>query len=237
VGQRFWAALAGWWRRLRGAPQPPVKKPGNPPIDPGALAHLPDKKKRGEVRTTPRKRPSKAAGRILQREKGSSMDGAELTLDQLCRYLDDDGFGHSVREDGTGIETGFRARTGTFHMLIFLRQDPALVGAIVRIPEIVPEPKRPQMADALARANYGLSLGCFELDMSTGELDFRVSMPTAGANLSHEQFRALLGSAMWTTDRYHRALCRLIYADDLSPAEVIAEVEMAEAERNQARDQ
>lgn len=164
------------------------------------------------------------------------MDGAELTLDQLCRYLEEDGFGHSVREDGTAIETGFRARTGAFRLVIFLRQEPALLGVMARIPEVVPEPKRPQVAEAIVRANYGLSLGCFELDMSDGELDFRASIPTYGGGLTHEQFRALLGAVMWTTDRYHRAFCRLIYADDLSPAEVVAEVEMAEAERNQKKD-
>ena len=31
------------------------------------------------------------------------MDGAELTVDQLCRYLDEDGFGYSLREDGITI--------------------------------------------------------------------------------------------------------------------------------------
>ena len=159
------------------------------------------------------------------------MDGAELTVDQLCRYLDEDGFGYSLREDGTTIETGFRARTGAFRLVIFLRDEPALLGVMVRIPEVVPEPKRPQMAESIARANYGLSMGCFELDMSDGELDFRASIPTPGATVTHQQFRALVGAAMWTTDRYHRAFCRLIYGDDLSPAEVIAEVEMAEAAR------
>jgi hypothetical protein len=202
----------------------------------GAGAAPPAPKRQGEIRTVPRKRSPKAIKRIRQQEKKSSMDGAELTLDQLCRYLEEDGFGHNVHEDGAAIETGFRARTGTFRLMIFLRHEPALLGVIVRIPETVPEPKRPEVAEAIARANYGLSLGCFELDMSDGELDFRVSMPIGGASLAHEQFRSLLGAAMWTTDRYHRAFCRLIYADDLSPAEVIAEVEMAEAERNQKKE-
>lgn len=157
-----------------------------------------------------------------------------MTLDQLCKVLEDDGFGYNVREDGPAIETGFRARTGAFRLVIFLREDPPLLGAIVRIPEVVPEAKRPAVAEALARANFGLSLGCFELDMSSGEMDFRVSMPTACGDVSREQFRSLLGAAMWTTDRYHRAVCRLLYGDDLSPAEVIAEVEMAEGERDKS---
>jgi hypothetical protein len=164
------------------------------------------------------------------------MDGAELTLDQLGRYLEEDGFSYGLREDGTAIETGFRGRSGVFRLVIFLREQPALLGALVRLPEVVPEPKRPQVAETIARANYGLALGCFELDMSDGEIDFRVSMPTPGAALTHEQFRALLGAAMWTTDRYHRAFCRLIYGDDLSPAEVVAEVEMADDPRENKED-
>jgi hypothetical protein len=227
VGRRVLNALTGWWRRLRGAQGSPDRgtrlsplKPAGPSGSSAAAGGL-------QTRIRPQ-RPSRVHKKSGGSPKGSSRDGAELTLDQLCGYLGEDGFGYGLREDGTAIETGFRGRTGAFRLVIFIREEPALLGLLVRLPEIVPEPKRPAMAEAIARANYALALGCFELDVSDGEIDFRVSMPTPGGALTQEQFRSLLGAAMWTTDRYHRAFCRLNFADDLSPAEVVAEVEMAD---------
>ena len=98
---------------------------------------------------------------------------------------------------------------------------------IVRIAPVVPEERRTQMAEALARANYGLKVGCFQMDMGTGTLSFVAIMPLADGTITAEQFDAVLEGAMCYTDAYFRAFARLLYADDLSPAEVIAEVEMA----------
>ncbi len=156
------------------------------------------------------------------------MDGIESTIDRVCRFLDADEFAYRLREDNNGIDTGFRGRSGTFSVLISAREQPATLGIFVRIPLVVPEARRPQMAETVVRANYGLSLGSFDLDMSDGALGFRCTMPIGGAAITHEQFRDLLGASLWTVDRYHRAFCRLLFGDDLSPAEVIAEVEMGD---------
>lgn len=161
------------------------------------------------------------------------MDSTDVTLDQIRGFMDEDGLSYCLREDGSALEAGFRGRSGSFRMVLYLRDEPALLGIMVRLPEAAPEDRRPQMAEAVTRANHGLALGCFELDMSSGDIDFRIGIPVVAGTLSHEQFRAMMGAAMWTTDRYHRAFCRLLYGDDLSPAEVIAEVEMAAADEAQ----
>lgn len=211
------AALVQWFQRLRGTMPGAVRQA--PVARPAMTATRP-------VRSSGR--GPRAAGRVKRR---GTMDEAEVTLNQVCRLLEEDGFRYHLREHDSAIETGFRAKTGMFQMVLFLREEPAMIGALVRMPDLVAESKRPAMAEAIARANYGLSLGCFEMDMSDGEMDYRIAMPTASASVSHEQLRTLLGAAMWTTNRYHRAFSRLLYGDDLSPAEVIAEVEMADGER------
>ena len=54
-------------------------------------------------------------------------------------------------------------------------------------------------------------------------------MPTGDDCVSESQVACLFEAAVWTAARYHRAFGRLLYAVDLSPAEVVAEVEMADA--------
>jgi hypothetical protein len=226
VGRRVLAALNGWLRRLRGPGRRLNTDLRLTPLKPVGLsgsAAVSRATERARQRRTP-----EVLRRAGLRPKEPSMDSVAATLDQICKYLEEDGFVCGLREDGTAVEANFRGRTGAFRLVIFVREQPALMGVVVRIPEVTPEDKRLLVAEAIVRANYGLALGCFEMDMSDGEIDFRVSLPGAGEGLTRKQLRALMGSAMWTTDRYHRAFCRLIYDEDLSAVEAIAEVEMAE---------
>jgi hypothetical protein len=156
------------------------------------------------------------------------MDEQNLILNVLTEYLEAEDFAYEVLDAGTAIRTSFLGKTAPYAVRIILPGGAPVLGVLVRLPVVVPEGQRPVVADAVNRANYGLRLGSFELDPADGMLLFRSAMPIADGTLTREQFRHLLYSALSTTDGYARAFLRLIYGDDLSPAEVIAEVEMAE---------
>ena len=104
---------------------------------------------------------------------------------------------------------------------------------IVRNALIVPEDQRVRMAELITRANFGFYIGSFDLDFSDGELVFRASMPAPDGCFTQEQCRSLIYTAMSTMDRYNHAFHRLIYGDDISPAEAVAEVEMAPVDEDQ----
>jgi hypothetical protein len=149
------------------------------------------------------------------------------TLDRVCEFLDGQDWKYSISEDDSSIHTGFRDESGSFFLKIVAPECPPVLGVIVNLPLAVPENRRVAMAEAVARANYGLLLGCFDLDMSDGELGFRAVMPLEEAAPTEGQFGVLLLVSCATAVRYYRAFSRLVFCDDLSPAEVIAEVEMA----------
>ncbi|MBN2446604.1 MAG: YbjN domain-containing protein [Phycisphaerae bacterium] len=155
------------------------------------------------------------------------MDQTHALLDLVCTYLEADDFAHHFCHEPPAIKTGFHGNTSTYAVQVVAPSDPAALGVYVRIPTLVPESHRERMAEAVTRANCGLLLGAFEYDIGEGTLGFRSTMPVADSTVTHEQFQHLLFSSLATADRYHRAFCRLIFGDDMSPAEVIAEVEMA----------
>jgi hypothetical protein len=156
------------------------------------------------------------------------MSNANVTLELLSQYLDARDFAHTVNEDGRVIETGFTGDTGIFKVSVVLwGEAPMKLFIGVRIPIIVPEKRRPAMAEAITRANFGMALGGFEMEMGTGFLGFKADMAIADGTVTEEQFHTLLIAAMGTADTYLPAFLRLIYGDDLSPAKVVAEVEMA----------
>lgn len=180
------------------------------------------------VRVTAGKRGSPGRkGRNDETGKEPTMERARDILSQVCGFFDADDVRYRSYPDGTGIEAVFCGETAPFTATVMVREEPLVLGVLIRVPIIVPEARRVQMAETVVRANDRLLVGAFDLNMTDGMLAFRASIPLAEASIVHEQFRDLMRAALWSVDRYHRAFCRLLYGDDLSPAEVIAEVEMA----------
>lgn len=80
------------------------------------------------------------------------------------------------------------------------------------------------MQEFLTRANFGLRIGNFELDLQDGEIRFKTSIQFAGevqADLMIEQ--CLLINIM-TMERYLPGILQVIFTD-ISPEQAIAQIE------------
>ena len=71
------------------------------------------------------------------------------------------------------------------------------------IPSHIPEDKRFDAAVAVSVANYGMINGSFDLDMSDGEIRFRVAQGYRGMELSDEFMDYILSIVFYTTDKYN----------------------------------
>lgn len=151
---------------------------------------------------------------------------AQSAFEQIQSYFEAKHIRFSARSTARVLDTGFRLPMGDFPAFVHVQSDPPLVAVYVHIPVVVPEDKRPMAAETVVRANYGLAMGRFELSMRDGALGFRAAMPLCEDGMSDKQFDELLMLSLGSAAKYHRAFARLIFGDDLSPAEVIAEIEM-----------
>jgi hypothetical protein len=93
----------------------------------------------------------------------------------------------------------------------------------------VPDDRRLAAAEFMARANFGLVLGNFELDMEDGEVRYRVSIDIEGGELTNKMVRNMIGAGVVTLDRYFPGLMAVCYADR-DPKEAVTEVEAEEDE-------
>lgn len=159
--------------------------------------------------------------------EGSDMNN-ELLIERIAGYLRNLEQRYIFYEETSMIEFDRAGTLAPFCVRITTGPDDDFVGVLVFLPLFVPETNRVEMADAINRANFGMMIGCFEMRMSDGLMSFRAGMPVADGDLTERQFRSLLVTAFQTADQYYRAFARLVFADDLSPAEVVAEVEMQE---------
>lgn len=92
------------------------------------------------------------------------------------------------------------------------------------LPQSVPVAKRAVMAEFITRANYGMILGCFEMDYEDGEVRFRTSIDTSGDELTPPLIRQVVYANLVVMDRYFAGLMRVIYSDD-EPEAIIDEIE------------
>jgi len=79
---------------------------------------------------------------------------------------------------------------------------------------------RPFILETIARANHGLAVGHFNLDLSDGEITYHLSCPIGEAGLEDQTIGRLFGTAMITCDRYFAALMRVMFAGN-TPADAV----------------
>jgi hypothetical protein len=94
----------------------------------------------------------------------------------------------------------------------------AFVYSIAR--EHVPEAARAEAATLIARLNWGLSLGTFELDLDDGQIRLRTSIDVGEAELTPELVKPLLISNLSLMDHYLPAIRAV--ADGATASEALA---------------
>lgn len=78
----------------------------------------------------------------------------------------------------------------------------------------VAEGSRPDIAVAITRANYGLKLGKFELDMNDGELRYQVALPFDGDLPSDKVLDRVVYTGLQAMNRYMPAFLSVIYGNE-----------------------
>jgi hypothetical protein len=91
-------------------------------------------------------------------------------------------------------------------------------------PVNVPENKRLSVAEFITRANYGLLIGNFELDLVDGEVRFKTSIDVKDDRLSSALFQPLVYTNVVMMDRYLPGIMAVIYGG-VSPENAIAQIE------------
>ena len=88
----------------------------------------------------------------------------------------------------------------------------------------VPENKRLLLAEFITRANYGLNLGNFDMDMDDGELGYKVSADLEGGTLSRDMVGNMVGAGVSTMDQYYPGLMAVLFSN-ATPEEAIIQIE------------
>lgn len=118
-------------------------------------------------------------------------------------HLDKNKFKYNAFDDDLVISLTVHGEDLPQPTLIRVMEANQVVQVLSPIPSRIPEDKRIDGAVAVAVANSRLINGCFDYDMSTGEIRFRVAQSFAGIDFGDPLAHYILGVTFLTTDDYN----------------------------------
>ncbi len=146
-------------------------------------------------------------------------------FDTVLKYLNDGDWNYAVHADRTIARFVVAGEAADFTCYIDAIEEKQVLLFFVVAPNRVPECKRLAAAEYIARANFGLLIGNFELDMDTGDVRYRAAIDVEGGMLTGDMVDNLVFAALSTTNDYYGGLLSVVFADT-SPADAIAAIEM-----------
>lgn len=156
-------------------------------------------------------------------------------LKQLIQHLEDRKCRFLVDEEHEVVRINTHTRVGSYEIVVCPRADRELFQVFGLAPVRIPTGARPAVAEAIARANYGMTLGRFELDFEDGELRLHADTVMVSNLLSDEVIERLISCAVQMLDLFMPAILAIVYGNE-SPADSIrmARAEIRHAEADQA---
>ncbi len=142
----------------------------------------------------------------------------------LEEFLHDDGWHPQRLGDKTVFRVYFAGEHGDVRCYAQIRVDLEQFLFYVIAPVKAPEALREPVAEYVARANFGLRIGNFELDYRDGEIRYKSSLDFEGETLTPGLIKRAIYPAVYTMDFYLPGLLAVMYGNQ-TPAEAIKEAE------------
>lgn len=132
-----------------------------------------------------------------------TMQQAKATYDLLINSLDNMGLKYTRHDDDLVITLGMNGDDIPMELLLMVRAENKAISLISPMPFKMAEDKRVDGAIAVSVANYGIVNGCFDYDISDGEIRFRVVQSYIDSVLGAEVIRYMIAIAVGTVDKYN----------------------------------
>jgi len=145
-------------------------------------------------------------------------------FDLLLKYLTEDGWTPQKLEDKFILRMGFKGRNGHFTCFAQIAGEYDQFIFYACSPLATPEDKRLEIAEYLIRANYGMRIGNFEMDMSDGEIRYKSSFDFEGFEPPNILFRNSIYPAVNMMDKYLPGIMAVL-SGAKTPEEAIKMVE------------
>ncbi len=137
------------------------------------------------------------------------LEQAKRVFATLCKALDNNDWHYKKDEQKLSVECGAQGEDLPMEFNVRVDADRGLVMLLSLIPFKIQEDKRIEAAIAICAINDRLVDGCFDYDVSDGQIFFRMTNSYIESNLGEDVFTYLLFCACQTIDEYNDKLLML----------------------------
>jgi hypothetical protein len=138
-------------------------------------------------------------------------------------FFKDEEWAYDQVDDST-LRLIFQADQGEWDCWVEWHEEEQQVVFYSLYPLAIPAERRVAMMEFMTRANYGLRIGNFELDLEDGELRYKTSLDVEGDRLTSALLNQLVYTNVLTLNTYFPGITAVLQ-DTLSPVAAIAQIE------------
>lgn len=128
---------------------------------------------------------------------------AKATFATLCRMLDRNDWHYDADEEKLVLQCSARGDDLPIELTFTIDSERMLIILTSHLPCVVPEDKRLDVAVAVSVINNNLAHGCFDFDLQSGHLFYRMTNCFIESQIGEELFFYLLMAACHTVDEYN----------------------------------
>ena len=145
-------------------------------------------------------------------------------LEQVVELFRAKDWKFEVDEENDLVRTGIQGENGDWQVMAAASEDDPAFLMLSFFPQKCPAQRRVSCAELLTRINFGMMVGCFEMDYDSGRIHFKTTLPFAQGALDPELLNNVVMFNLACMDRFLPAIMSVIYAGT-SPAKALAAVE------------
>ena len=156
----------------------------------------------------------------IMSESSPSYSSSEA-FQTLVAHFESNEFRFHADPETKSLQLFITGECAVYNCRLQLTHDDDLIQARVHYPVSARDTKiRPLVAEAIARANHGMSIGRFDIDLDSGEMHFQIGQVIRGHELDDDTIGGVFSAALSTADRYFPAIMRVMFAGH-TPADAV----------------
>jgi hypothetical protein len=139
-------------------------------------------------------------------------------------WLDEQEFEYDAKDEEGVFVFRYKGGSGIWSCFIFCREQEEQLVLYSEAPVAVAEELRVDMAEFILRANYGASIGCFEMDVDDGEIRYRTGLDVTDTQVEATMLRNIVLANLLMMDTYLPGILAVVHGG-VAPHVAIQKIE------------
>ena len=144
--------------------------------------------------------------------------------DAAKQFMIDDDWPYVELQKLSAIKTGFEGKSARWDCFARPIDEDSQLLFYSLCPVPVPKERRKDVMEYITRANYGLRMGNFEMNLDDGEVRYKTSLDVESSSPDQDLIRQIFYANVLMMDQYLPGLLAVIYGS-ANPLRALADVE------------